>query len=78
MCKEDIQIILSFIPLKSKISKESNFKYEKNEFDTQILSQNEIHEILLKIFKNDEYIDQLKFKQITEEVCSEAFLFVSK
>ena len=79
ICRDDIQVVFSYIPLKSKnFAKEKKFKYEKEEFNSQIESQEEIHKILQKIFKNEEYIDQKKFQQITEEVTSEAFLYVYK
>ena len=75
--REDINVVLCYLPLNCpKIANMMNFKYEKEEFDMRIESQEEIHKIVEKIFQNDKYIDEKKFIEITEEVCSEAFLYV--
>lgn len=74
---EDILVILSYIPLEKRNEyKSTNFKYEKDEFDSQIISKRELDDIVRRIFKSDMYIDKEKFMQITEEVSSEAFLYV--
>ena len=59
--KEDIRRILSYIPLKTK-PKSVRLKFEKENFDDRVESQNELHQKLDKIFNNKQKISKNEFK----------------
>jgi len=73
--KEDIRVVLSYIPLKTKNSEISK-KFREGEFKDQIESQEELHKLLEQIFKNSETINQMQFINVIEQMNSDIFLFI--
>ena len=73
--KEDIRRILSYIPLKTK-PKSLRLKFEKENFDDRVESQNELHQKLDKIFNNKQKISQEEFKTIIKTENSDLFLYI--
>lgn len=73
--KEDIRRILSYIPLKTK-PKSLRLKFEKENFDDRVESQNELHQKLDKIFHNKQKISQEEFKTIIKTDNSDLFLYI--
>ncbi len=74
--REDVRVVLSYIPLNiSKFSK-LKLKYENEEFKDRIESQDELHFILEKCFKMGEFLSEQQFLEIVENVCSDIFLFI--
>lgn len=78
--REDVRVVLSYIPLntsKFKSYSRKKLKFEKEDFKDRIESQDELYELLEKCFeKNTKYLDQKKFCEIVENVSSDIFLFI--
>ena len=60
--KEDIRIVLSYVPLYKKIKHNQGLKFEKDNFDDRLASQKELHEKLDTLFKNKPIINFSEFK----------------
>ncbi len=73
ICKEDIQVVFSYIPLRKQ---SVHYDEEKEEFIQQIESQNELHLYIEKLFANYFEISECQFISSLETTCSEVFLFV--
>ena len=58
--KEDIRIVLSYVPLNTKGLKKESLKFEKENFNDRLESQKELHQKLDVIFKNTTTIDEKK------------------
>ena len=74
--KEDIRIVLSYVPLNTKGLKKESLKFEKENFNDRLESQKELHQKLDVIFKNTTTIDEKKFKDIIKNVSSDLFLYI--
>jgi len=74
--KEDIRIVLSYVPLNTENFKNTFSKFLGNQFKDRIESQDEIFSLLEKVFKTNEFIDIKKFSFAVENVSSDIFLFV--
>lgn len=75
--RKDIQTVFSYIPLNNtKLFPSLKFKYESNDFNDQLNSQQEINFYLDKIFNKIHLIDYPYYAKIVEQVSSETFLFV--
>ncbi len=75
--KEDIRIVLSYVPLNTKrLKKQKSLKYEKENFNDRLESQSELHEKLDIIFKNTQTIDEKRFKEIVKNETSDLFLYI--
>ena len=75
--KEDIRIVLSYVPLNiKKFKKSKSLKFEKENFNDRYESQSELHEKLDVIFKDNSTIDEYKFKDIIKNVNSDLFLYI--
>lgn len=74
--REDVRVVLSYIPLNIRRYSTRRLKYEKEEFKDRVESQDELHEILEKCFKMGEYLNEQQFLNIVENVCSDIFLFI--
>ena len=75
--RDDIKAVLSHIPLNIKaISNIYNFKYENEEFQHRIQSQDEIFNYAKQIFGNKDTINENQYFQITQDVCSESFVYL--
>ena len=75
--KEDIRIVLSYVPLNTKnLNKQKSLKFEKENFNDRLESQSELHEKLDVIFKNTTTIDEKRFKEIIKNETSDLFLYI--
>lgn len=72
--KDDIRIVLSYIPL--HIENKTSDRFSNEEYKDRIESQNEIFYILEKAFGNKSFIDYEQFIDIDENISSEIFLYV--
>ena len=52
--REDVRVVLSYIPLKSEKYSQLKLKYEQEEFIDRVESQDELHLLLEKSFKKNE------------------------
>lgn len=74
--KEDIRIVLSYVPLEVD-KKYSNFrKINLSEFKDRVESQEELHILLEKVFKTNDSLDLKKFIYAIENVSSDILLFI--
>ena len=74
--KEDIRIVLSYVPLYKKIKHNQGLKFEKDNFEDRLASQKELHEKLDTLFKKKTIINFSEFKYITENINSDIFLYI--
>ena len=77
--KEDIRVVLSYIPLNLKpSSKFSNakLKFEKEDFKDRVESQDELFLLLEKCFESADLLDHAKFLSVVENVSSDIFLYI--
>lgn len=77
--REDMQLVLSFIPLNNTKERLSGYKlkFENVNYSERIESQDEIHDILNKCFNTTNTLDKNQYIYIIENVASETFLFVN-
>ncbi len=76
--KEDVKLVLSYIPLKDNpFHRTNSFKFENQGFENRLESQEEIHKHVNKLFGKETYLDELDFKKIINEKYSETFIYVS-
>ncbi len=73
--KEDIRIVLSYVPLNTDNFKPFS-KFLGNQFKDRVESQDEIYSLLENVFKLKDYLDIQKFNFAVENVSSDIFLFV--
>ena len=74
--KEDIRIVLSFLPTcKNKINFKNGELFDKK-FEERLESQDELHKTLDQVFKKGEKINESEFIRIVEKVNSDIFLFI--
>lgn len=73
--KEDVRTVLSYVPLNTKKSVNTS-KYDKEEFNDRVESQEELHSLLEKCFKGGETMDISTFIKVIEDVSSDIFLFI--
>ena len=76
ICREDIRIVLSYIPLNTENFKNTFSKFLSNQFKDRIESQDELHSLLEKCFKLNEFLDLKKFTFAIENISSDIFLFI--
>lgn len=74
--KEDVRVVLSYIPLTTKNYSSVKLKFEQEEFKDRIESQDELHTILEKSFQSNEYLNQKQFIDIIQNVSSEMFIYI--
>lgn len=74
--REDIRVVLSYVPLNKKVVGGNKLKFEKEDFKDRVESQDELHEILDRSFKNVEFLDKKSFSDVVENKASEIFLFI--
>ena len=74
--KEDIRIVLSYVPLEVD-NKYNNFRrFNVSEFKDRVESQEELHVLLEKVFKNTNTLDLKKFIYAIENISSDILLFI--
>lgn len=74
--REDVRVVLSYIPLNTKKFKRSESKYEVEEYNDRIESQDELHNMLEKFFKNYNKLEVKQFNNMLQNVSSDIFLFI--
>lgn len=75
--KEDVRVVLSYVPLridKSKITE--TIPFHKIEYKAVIESQEELQQLINKCFQENEYIDVKQFTYAVENIGSEIFLYI--
>ena len=73
--KEDVRVVLSYVPLQKKYSK-LKMKYEQEDFKDRVESQNELFDILNKAFGEKEQFNEREFINVIENVSSDIFIFI--
>jgi hypothetical protein len=73
--KEDVKVVLSYIPLKIRKSSKS-FKFDKEDFKDRIESQDELHILIENCFGMRDKLNLTEFLQVIENVSSDIFLFI--
>jgi Ca2+-binding EF-hand superfamily protein len=76
---EDVRIVLSYVPLNVNMPNNDNgirLKMEKEEYKDRIESQDELAQLLVNFFQNQEYLDRKQFLNNIENVSSEVFLYI--
>lgn len=74
--KEDIRIVLSYVPLEVDNVYDNFKRINKSEFKDRVESQEELHALLEKVFKNNDHLDINKFIYAIENVSSDILLFI--
>ena len=74
--KEDLRIVLSYIPLKEENFQHLFSKYQIHQFKDRIESQNELFNLLEKCFEEDDSMDIREFTYAIENISSDIFLFI--
>ena len=76
--KEDVRIVLSYIPVykKGKNKNNSGLKFDTDDFNDRIKSQKELHEKLDIIFEGKEFMDLNEFTDVIKNKNSDIFLFI--
>lgn len=75
--KEDIRIVLSYIPLKiSNNINLSTFKFEQQDYQDRIESQEELLNILNKLFYHEAKLKIDTYRNYVEKVSSETFIYI--
>lgn len=72
--KEDIRTVLQYVPLNTKIKMMG--KFEAESYKDRVESQEELHLILEKCFKEKEVLDYSQFSFIVENTCSDIYFFI--
>lgn len=73
--REDVEIILSYIPIKTKNLQ--THKFANEDFNDRVESKNEIFRILEKVFESRVTIDYELFVKNIENTGSEIFIYVT-
>ena len=74
--KEDVRVLLSYIPLNRGRLKKLKGIAENEHFEQRIESQNELHKTLDMVFEGNKHINQKEFIHIIEHINSDMFLFI--
>ena len=77
--KEDIRMVLSYVPTykkNKKNSENSGLKFDTEDFQDRLKSQKELHDKLNIIFGQKENINLEEFTEITKNKNSDIFLFI--
>ena len=74
--KEDVRVVLSYIPLNIQKYSKEKLKFENEEFKDRVESQDELHLLLEKCFQKFEYLNETEFSNTIENISSDIFLFI--
>jgi len=74
--KEDVKVILSYMPLKIRKFSSKKLKFEKEEFKDRVESQDELHSLIEHCFGKRDKLDESEFLEVIENVSSDIFLFI--
>ena len=73
--KEDVRVVLSYVPLQKKFSK-NKMIFEQNEYKDRVESQDELFNILNSAFGSKEQLSKDEFINVVENVNSDIFIFI--
>lgn len=76
IAKEDIRVVLSYVPIQSKIRNKTGLKYETQNFIDRIEAQDELYILLNKVFGDKTALTQDDFFEVIRNVNSDIFLFI--
>ena len=74
--KEDIRVVLSYVPVYKKSKNSGGLKFEVDNFEDRLKSQKELHEKLDSIFDSKQKMDLEEFTSIIKNKNSDIFLFI--
>jgi len=74
--KEDVRVVLSYIPLNTPKYSQLKLKYEQEEFTDRVESQDELYNLLEKAFGTEEILEHNGFQKVIENKSSEIFLYI--
>ena len=74
--KEDVRVVLSYVPVYKKSKNSNELKFEKDNFEDRLASQQELHKKLDTIFGEKKSLNLKEFTSIIQNVNSDIFLFI--
>ena len=74
--KEDVRVVLSYVPLKRKIIQKETLKLNSEMFQERINSQEEIYQIIEEAFGTKKYLDEKEFFKVLQTKSCDIFLLL--
>ena len=74
--KEDVRVVLSYVPIYKKVKNNNELKFEKDNFQDRLTSQQELHKKLDNIFGEKKDLNLKEFTSIIQNINSDIFLFI--
>ena len=74
--KEDVRVVLSYVPIYKKSKNSGGLKFEVDNFEDRLKSQKELHMKLDAIFGSNEKMNLEEFTSIIKNKNSDMFLFI--
>ena len=74
--REDVRVVLSYVPLHTKNYSSKQLKYEKNDYSDRVESQNELFNILNIAFGNKENLNEEEFVDVIDNVSSDILILI--
>ncbi len=74
--REDVRVVLSYVPLHTKNYSSKQLKYEKNDYSDRVESQNELYNILNIAFGNKETLNEEEFVDVIDNVSSDILILI--
>ena len=74
--KDDIRVVMSYVPIQTKIRSKSHLKYESEDFNDRVEAQDELYSMLAEVFGNKEKLNQDDFFYVIDNVNSDIFMFI--
>ena len=74
--REDVRVVLSYVPLETKNYSPKKLKYEKNEYADRVESQDELYNILNTAFANKDSLTEEEFVDVIDNVSSDILVLI--
>ena len=74
--REDVRVVLSYVPLQTKNYNPKKLKYEKNEYADRVESQDELYNILNKAFGKKETLTEEEFVDVIDNISSDILILI--
>ncbi len=74
--REDVRVVLSYVPLQTQNYGPNKLKYEKNEYADRVESQNELYNILNKAFGKKETLTEEEFVDVIDNISSDILILI--
>lgn len=74
--RDDVRVVLSYVPVKSRLSPELCLKYETDDFIDRVEAQDELFGLLNKTFEDKAKLSKEEFTDVIYNKCSDAFVFI--